>query len=488
MRNESGCVLKVCSAPSSSPRTLLSISITSSKFENNFIPSASASTDELRIANSSEEDGFEKVAVAEASDGKEAEKLEVRDDLVDEPLSPRQARSKRASDSALSPTTKLGQHVRRLSIEDTEMTSPPNEAVTTDKTALTSPISPHPEDKPAPLSFKKIDPNKTPTPRSPEPEPPTSPRSPRTGSQETGMDSQVEGDSIQVHDSILHDQSCASEESPVVGDYLKIQFVSNHVVPTILNFFFRFPWNNFLHNVVYDVVQQVFNGPMDRGYNRFLAFDLFETGQITHAIISGQQRSDEAQKNKNMRLGYMGHLTLVAEEVVKFGERQPKELLSPPVQESIYGREWDEYVNKILAETRERDNAILGGFRPESGLGPRQAILNSVNPNAALGPSAALQNAGIGGQPLDSIELSRGSDTSEQFPSSGSLLSEFASSSDDEDEEMDDADDDRAAAAAAQLTTADVGPGAENVCSYAFDDDADTVCITYKTKKSCLQS
>jgi hypothetical protein len=43
----------------------------------------------------------------------------------------------------------------------------------------------------------------------------------------------------------------------------------------IQDFFFRFSWNNFLHNVVYDVVQQVFNGTLDRGYNRTLALDLF---------------------------------------------------------------------------------------------------------------------------------------------------------------------------------------------------------------------
>lgn len=57
--------------------------------------------------------------------------------------------------------------------------------------------------------------------------------------------------------------------------------------PSLKDFFFRFPWNNFLHNVVYDVVQQVFNGPMDRGFNRTLAVDLFQTGRITERIVEG---------------------------------------------------------------------------------------------------------------------------------------------------------------------------------------------------------
>jgi SIT4-associating protein SAP185/190 len=232
------------------------------------------------------------------------------------------------------------------------------------------------------------------------------------------------------------------------------------------SFFFRFPWNNFLHNVVYDVVQQVFNGPMDRGHNRYLAFDLFETGHITDAIIQGQKRSDEEQQARNMRLGYMGHLTLVAEEVVKFGERHPRESLSPIVQDCIYSPGWEEYVTKTLAETRERDNAILGGFRPDNGLGPRQAVLNAVNSGQGFGAGSALAGVGLGGgqHALDSIDLSNnGSATSAGYSSSGSVSSGFGSSSDDDDEDMDDAEDDEHARTATQLSAADTGLTSENV-------------------------
>ncbi|KAJ2967072.1 hypothetical protein NUW58_g10523 [Xylaria curta] len=124
-------------------------------------------------------------------------------------------------------------------------------------------------------------------------------------------------------------QATASEQpEPVVGDFLKMQFVGNNVVPTILSFFFRYPWNNFLHNVVYDIVQQVFNGPMDRGFNPTLAISLFEAADITNAIINGQISSENSQAHSKTRMGFMGHLTLIAEEVVKFTERNPPELLS----------------------------------------------------------------------------------------------------------------------------------------------------------------
>ncbi len=228
---------------------------------------------------------------------------------------------------------------------------------------------------------------------------------------------------------------------------------------------------------MYDVVQQVFNGPMERGYNRSVAINLFESESITEQIMEGQRRSDEAQQKKNMRLGYMGHLTLVAEEVVKFSERHPAELLSQTVMDKVLDKQWIDYVEQTLSETRERDNAILGGVRPDMSVGPRQAVLNAVNASQGFGSSAALANAGLNGgiggqQGLDSIELSNsGSASSAAFGSgSGSLLSGFGSSSDDEDEEMDEAEeDDSSRATATALSTADTGVTENNVGDNAFE-------------------
>ena len=211
-------------------------------------------------------------------------------------------------------------------------------------------------------------------------------------------------------------------------------------------------------------MQQVFNGPMDRGYNRSLAIDLFQTGRITERIVEGQAQSDEAQAKTNMRLGFMGHLTLVAEEVVKFSDRHPPELLSQVVLDRVTSAQWSVYVENTLSETRERDNAILGGVRPDVSLGPRQAVLNAVNAahGFGTGASSALANAGLNGNPgLDSMELaSNGSGTSTgSFGlSGGSLLSGFGSSSDDEDEEME------------EIEEGDVHSGQDPVGNLSFED------------------
>ena len=217
--------------------------------------------------------------------------------------------------------------------------------------------------------------------------------------------------------------------------------------------------------MVYDVVQQVFNGPMERGYNRVLAVDVFETGRITQEIHEGQKRNDEAQRTKRIRLGYMGHLTLIAEEVVKFTERHPPELLSPTVMEYVLNPDWIDYVEQTLSETRERDNAILGGVRPDMTIGQRQSMMGQ-----GFGPSSALAEAGLNGganiSDFQGFDMNQGSVSGGAFGLGGghSLLSGFASSSDDdEDEDMEDQDDRN------QNDNSAEG-GAENVGTFFFSD------------------
>ncbi|KAI4262678.1 MAG: hypothetical protein L6R42_002146 [Xanthoria sp. 1 TBL-2021] len=303
-----------------------------------------------------------------------------------------------------------------------------------------SEISSHPDDKPAPLFAKRPEGDRH-----------------EDGAEQVGEamigegNSQgtvdttggEEGDSARSMTMSTNDQSfepqIESDDNgePLVGDLLKMMFVEHKVVPTIL---------------------QVFNGPMDKGYNRSLAIDLFQGGRITERIVEGQRRSDDAQAKNNMRLGYMGHLTLIAEEVVKFSDRHPNETLSQAVLDKVTSKQWSDYVENTLSETRERDNAILGGIPPNISVGPRQAVLNAVNAAGfAGGASNALANAGLNGSAgLDSMDLaSNGGSTSSAFGlSSGSLLSGFGSSSDEEDEEMEDVEADEAGIAGSDQLSA----------------------------------
>lgn len=199
---------------------------------------------------------------------------------------------------------------------------------------------------------------------------------------------------------------------------------------------------------------------MDRGFNRALAIDLFVTGRITNQIVEGQRRSDESQKTSNIRMGYMGHLTLVAEEVVRFGERHPPELLTSSVMDKVLHADWINYVERTLSETRERDNAILGGVRPDmSMMSSRPGGLNATQ---GFSNSSALADAGLNGG-LDSLDPVNQSSVSGGVFGSGAplILSGFGSSSDDEDEEMEDPEDFNARKG---LTNTD------NVGDFSFED------------------
>ncbi|TFK36388.1 SIT4 phosphatase-associated protein-domain-containing protein [Crucibulum laeve] len=149
-----------------------------------------------------------------------------------------------------------------------------------------------------------------------------------------------------------------------VGEQMKRKFLDLNLLSTVLDLFFDFPWNNFLHSAVYDVVHQVLTGNVENGLNRELAISLFRDAKILHRIIDGQKRNDaEISKPKGVRLGYMGHLTLISEDVLTALERFPPDLRLIILQ-YVPDPEWDQYVTGRYNETKTRDARLLGGGKP----------------------------------------------------------------------------------------------------------------------------
>lgn len=157
-------------------------------------------------------------------------------------------------------------------------------------------------------------------------------------------------------------------EQVAVGDYLKMQYVKHRVLPACLDLFFSFQWNNFLHYVVYDTLHQICNGRMDFGYNRELVISVFKDGRLTQRIVEAQKLNDElCVKAKGRRLGYMGHLTFISDEVIKVLASYPDEIYAV-VKDSLDLDAWDSYINGPLRETKLRDRVPLGGIKPAGGL------------------------------------------------------------------------------------------------------------------------
>ena len=95
-----------------------------------------------------------------------------------------------------------------------------------------------------------------------------------------------------------------------IGEQLKKQFLEMNLFSTLLvspfffspaganmlppqDLFFEFPWNNFLHSAVYDLIHQVLTGNVETGRNRELAISLFRDAKIMHRIVQGQARNDK---------------------------------------------------------------------------------------------------------------------------------------------------------------------------------------------------
>ncbi|CEP62964.1 SAPS family protein LALA0_S06e07932g [Lachancea lanzarotensis] len=178
---------------------------------------------------------------------------------------------------------------------------------------------------------------------------------------------------------INSNQNAKLRENSTIGDSFKIELYDNQILPKIVQLFLQYPWNNFWHNVVFDIVQQIFNGRMDFSYNSFLVYSLFDnksakefmTGprqpvvhdfQITRdLILEGYKKSYAFYEKNNTALGYMGHLVLIAEEIVKFSKVYKVELISPDIQTVLQAEDWMFYSEDVLNDTRIMYSKILGG-------------------------------------------------------------------------------------------------------------------------------
>ncbi|KAL7315954.1 sporulation-induced protein [Mucor circinelloides] len=167
---------------------------------------------------------------------------------------------------------------------------------------------------------------------------------------------------------VIQGDADKEESSPTYGDSLKLAFVKHKVLPVSIDLFFEFPLNNFLHYVVYDSLHQIFNGQMNRESNRQLALSIFNEGRLTDKIVEAQEQNDiECAKPKGTRLGYMGHLTFISDEIIKLFEGYPESIISA-LDGTIDLEKWHQYCMKQLLETKERDSLPLGDVRANNML------------------------------------------------------------------------------------------------------------------------
>ena len=80
--------------------------------------------------------------------------------------------------------------------------------------------------------------------------------------------------------------------------------------------------------------------------------------------------SSFSTKPKGVRLGYMGHLTLMAEDVITALEHFPLDLRHI-IERFAPQPAWNDYVTGRYKETKKRDTSLLGGGKPAVTNAPR---------------------------------------------------------------------------------------------------------------------
>ncbi|KAJ8658720.1 hypothetical protein O0I10_005444 [Lichtheimia ornata] len=103
--------------------------------------------------------------------------------------------------------------------------------------------------------------------------------------------------------------------------------VEQHAIPKCLDLFFAFPYNNVLHNSVYGMLREILTCESRvprEGPGPDLVKEVLETGRLVERILKAQEKNDESVKKRG-RLGYMGHLALMSNDVqYVLQERDPK--------------------------------------------------------------------------------------------------------------------------------------------------------------------
>ncbi|KAJ2749927.1 sporulation-induced protein, partial [Coemansia pectinata] len=120
---------------------------------------------------------------------------------------------------------------------------------------------------------------------------------------------------------VVSEPSDHDSSNTPVGQLLKWNLIEHGVLPTCVDLFFRFSLNNFLHSVVYDIMHQVLNLPLSLECNVALIVVAFRDVRITSRIAQACANNDEVSRQpRGIRLGYMGHLTGIGEEVARLLE------------------------------------------------------------------------------------------------------------------------------------------------------------------------
>ena len=139
-------------------------------------------------------------------------------------------------------------------------------------------------------------------------------------------------------------------------DVLNKQLVELRAIPALIDLFFEFEWNVFLHRSIRKMIHNVL-----RAKNEDQLGSLFEHGNFIEKLLEADRKSAVAEEERRgMRLGYMAYVVDIANDLTKATDER--------ITKYLGGDAWQSFVSGRLAKENEDNTLVLGGARPVMGM------------------------------------------------------------------------------------------------------------------------
>uniref|UniRef100_A0A8C1IMA9 Protein phosphatase 6, regulatory subunit 2b n=1 Tax=Cyprinus carpio TaxID=7962 RepID=A0A8C1IMA9_CYPCA len=174
---------------------------------------------------------------------------------------------------------------------------------------------------------------------------------------------------------------------------IHLELCQLNMINLLLDLFFKFSWNNFLHIQVEHCVSAILNQTTPNGKTHDSPDQIQletqdtqnseKTDMLVQRILDAWEENDKTQEAGGMRKGYMGHLTRIANTVVQNAEREQEQtqiaqLIKGKLPEDYKAR-WEQFVNETLTETNKKNTADLVSFHTKTITGNYQIQQMTAN-------------------------------------------------------------------------------------------------------------
>ncbi|OCT70945.1 serine/threonine-protein phosphatase 6 regulatory subunit 1 isoform X2 [Xenopus laevis] len=149
---------------------------------------------------------------------------------------------------------------------------------------------------------------------------------------------------------------------------LNQELIELDTLNTMLDLYFKYMYNNFLHAQVEVCITTILNSsPLeetieDEAQGNPLVRYLLQKCRLIQRILTAWEENEKEQSEGGRRKGFMGHLTKIANSVVQSSEKGPNVSLVEQLIKDLTDEEqehWDSFVTGSLTETNKKNTIDL---------------------------------------------------------------------------------------------------------------------------------